>query len=131
MGLVVGLVVMAFGVLWLLAFVPGMGTDGSVTTTDCGTAPRHGLTCWGDFTPGDGGPPRSVSIDDVDEEDVTVAAVTYPWAPEQAFRPPGVLAAVESTAMTVAGGAVLSVAVTRLVCSVRATRRRNRFATPA
>ncbi|MFF5233857.1 hypothetical protein [Dactylosporangium sp. NPDC000521] len=121
-GLIVGPIVLALGVLWLLTFAPGVVTGGSVTTTDCGTAPRHGQTCWGDFTPRDGGPPRPVSIDDVDEPDVTVSAVMYPWAPSQAFRPPGGLTAAGSTAMTLAGGAVLGHTVTRLV---RTIRRRN------
>jgi hypothetical protein len=130
-GLFVGLLFMTFGVLWSLAFVPGVGTTGRVTTTECGTGPRSDLTCWGDFTPDDGGPPRSVAIDDVDEEDVTVAAVMFPWSSSQAFRPLGVLAAVQSTVMTLAGGAVLGLTVTRLVRAVRAGRRRNRFVTPA
>jgi hypothetical protein len=127
-GLIVGPLALAFGVLWLLAFVPGVSAGGSVTTTDCGAGlPRHGRTCWGDFTPDDGGSPRPVTIYDVDEEDVTVAAVMYPWALDQAFRPPGMSAAIQSTAMALAGGAVLTVTVTRLVRTVRAARRRKPF----
>ncbi|MEU7876075.1 hypothetical protein [Dactylosporangium sp. NPDC049140] len=128
-GFIIGPGLLAFGILWLLAFVPGIGVGGSVTTTDCGTGlPRHGPTCWGDFTPYDGGLPRPVTIDGVDEEDVTVSAVTYPWAPSQAFRPPGVSTAIGSTAWAFGGAAVLTVTITRLVRTIRPTRRRNRFA---
>jgi hypothetical protein len=132
-GLIVGPVLLALGVLWLLAFVPGIGVDGSVATTDCGTGlPRHGPTCWGDFIPDDGGSPQPVTVDGVDEEHVTVSAVMYPWAPSQAFRPPGAGAgagaAVGWTAVAFAGAAVLTVTATRLVRTARTKRRGNPFA---
>ena len=126
-GFIVGPVVLALGVLWLLTVVPGMGTEGRVTTTACGNVPRHGATCGGDFIPGGGGAPRPVTIDGVDEEDVTVAAVMYPWAPDQAFRPPGAGTVIGSAAVALAGCVVLTATVIRLVRTMRATRRRKRI----
>ncbi len=126
-GFIVGPVVLALGVLWLLTFVPGVGSEGRVSTTACGNAPRHGATCWGDFSPDDGGAPRPVTIDGVDDEGVTVAAVMYPWAPDQAFRPPGAGTAIGSAATALAGCAVLTATVTRLVRTRRATRRQKRI----
>ncbi|WP_344616377.1 hypothetical protein [Dactylosporangium salmoneum] len=115
-GLVLGLLVMGIGVLGLVPLVPGLGTPGRVTTTDCGTLPKHGPTCWGEFTPDGGGPPRAVSIDDVDEDDATVSARMYPWAPDQAFRtPPGVRAVIGSIPLTVIGGTLLAITIGRLV----------------
>nr|BFE61415.1 hypothetical protein GCM10020063_059410 [Dactylosporangium thailandense] len=123
-GLIVGVTVLGLGVLWLLAFVPGVGVGGRVGTTECGTGlPRHGPTCWGDFVPDGGGSPRPVTIDGVDEEGVTVPAVMYPWAPGQAFRPPGALAALGWTAVALAGAAVLTVTAARLVRAARVERR--------
>ncbi|MEV6927805.1 hypothetical protein AB0M46_25345 [Dactylosporangium sp. NPDC051485] len=115
-GLVLGLLITGLGVLGLVALVPGVGTPGRVTTTDCGTLPKHGPTCWGEFTPDGGGTARAVHIDDVDEGGVTVRARMYPWMPDQAFRTSqSVRALAGSIPMTAIGGTLLALTIGRLV----------------
>ncbi|MFI5908636.1 hypothetical protein [Dactylosporangium sp. NPDC051541] len=121
-GFFVGPVAIALGLLWLLAFVPGVAEHGSVTTTYCDAkVSRQGPTCAGDFIPDDGGPPRWVTIRAIHEQHVTARAVMFPWAGNQAWPPFGAGDAALFLGVTLTGAAILTATIRRLL------RRRSRF----
>lgn len=118
--LFVGAFITWLGVSGLLAYVPALGVEGSVTVTYCDYVPRGGVTCTGVFTTPDG-EKRTVVVEGADRDDVTVDATVFPWDGERAYARDGAGSALGSVGAAAFGGLVLALGVIGLVKTVPGT----------